>query len=46
MSAHAQISDAHTTSSQAVRPRLFGVAYRVLGSAPDADDVVQDAWMR
>jgi RNA polymerase sigma-70 factor, ECF subfamily len=31
---------------QAVRPRLFGVAYRVLGSAADADDVVQDAWMR
>ena len=46
MSAHAQISDAHTASFQAVRPRLFGVAYRVLGSATDAEDVVQDAWMR
>ena len=46
MSAHAQISDAHTTSFQAVRPRLFGIAYRLLGSATDADDVVQDAWMR
>ena len=46
MSAYAQISDAHTASFQAVRPRLFGVAYRVLGSAADADDVVQDAWMR
>ena len=46
MSAHAQISDAHTASFQAVRPRLFGVGYRVLGSAADADDVVQDAWMR
>jgi RNA polymerase sigma-70 factor (ECF subfamily) len=42
MSAHAQISDAHTASFRAVRPRLFGIAYRVLGSATDADDVVQD----
>ena len=31
---------------EALRPRLFGVAYRVLGSAPDAEDVVQDAWLR
>jgi len=46
MSAHAQISDAHTASFQAVRSRLFGIAYRLLGSATDADDVVQDAWMR
>ena len=46
MSAHAQISDAHTASFEAVRPRLFGIAYRVLGSATGADDVVQDAWMR
>jgi RNA polymerase sigma-70 factor (ECF subfamily) len=28
------------------RPRLFGIARRVLGSAADADDVVQEAWMR
>jgi RNA polymerase sigma-70 factor (ECF subfamily) len=33
-------------SFQVVRPRLFGIAYRVLGSANDADDVVQDAWIR
>jgi RNA polymerase sigma-70 factor, ECF subfamily len=46
MSAHAQISGAHTASFQAVRPRLFGIAYRVLGSATDVDDVAQDAWMR
>ena len=31
---------------QANRPRLFGVAYRMLGSASDAEDVVQDAWLR
>lgn len=29
-----------------VRPRLFGIAYRMLGSAAEAEDVVQDAWMR
>jgi RNA polymerase sigma-70 factor (ECF subfamily) len=33
-------------SFQVVRPRLFGIACRVLGSANDADDVVQDAWIR
>jgi RNA polymerase sigma-70 factor (ECF subfamily) len=29
-----------------VRPRLFGIAYRMLGSAAEADDVLQDAWLR
>jgi RNA polymerase sigma-70 factor (ECF subfamily) len=28
------------------RPRLLRIARRVLGSAADADDVVQEAWMR
>ena len=28
------------------RARLFGVAYRMLGSRADAEDVVQDAWLR
>jgi RNA polymerase sigma-70 factor (ECF subfamily) len=28
------------------RPRLLSIARRVLGSAADADDVVQEAWMR
>jgi RNA polymerase sigma-70 factor (ECF subfamily) len=46
MTAYAAVSDAHVASFQAVRPRLFGIAYRVLGSAAEADDVVQDAWMR
>ena len=29
-----------------VRPRLFGIAYRMLGSAAEAEDIVQDAWVR
>jgi RNA polymerase sigma-70 factor (ECF subfamily) len=28
------------------RPRLLGLAYRMLGSITDAEDVVQDAWLR
>lgn len=29
-----------------VRPRLFGIAYRMLGSASEAEDIVQDVWVR
>jgi RNA polymerase sigma-70 factor (ECF subfamily) len=29
-----------------VRPRLYGIAYRMLGSAAEAEDIVQDVWMR
>ncbi|VXB70756.1 RNA polymerase sigma-70 factor [Pseudoclavibacter sp. 8L] len=31
---------------QTLRPRLFGIAYRILGSVAEAEDVVQDAWVR
>lgn len=31
---------------EALRPRLFGIAYRMLGVRADAEDVPQDAWLR
>lgn len=31
---------------EAYRPRLRGVAYRMLGGVADAEDIVQDAWLR
>ncbi|KFC68358.1 RNA polymerase sigma-70 factor [Massilia sp. LC238] len=37
----------HTqTIFNALRPRLFSIAYRMLGIRADAEDVVQDAWLR
>lgn len=34
------------TAFAQVRPRLFGIAYRMLGSAAEAEDIVQDVWLR
>jgi len=34
------------TDVLAIRPRLFGIAYRILGSVTDAEDVVQSAYQR
>ena len=31
---------------QTERSLLFSIAYRMLGSASEAEDVLQDAWMR
>ena len=31
---------------ESVRSRLFGIAYQTLGRAADAEDVVQDVWIR
>ncbi|MFI6007523.1 RNA polymerase sigma-70 factor [Streptomyces sp. NPDC051243] len=38
--------DRATRQFMAARPQLFGIAYRVLGSATEAEDIVQDAWLR
>lgn len=35
-----------TTLFTRLRPRLLGVAYRMLGALPEAEDVVQDVWLR
>lgn len=29
-----------------VRPRLFSIAYRILGNAAQAEDIVQDVWLQ
>jgi RNA polymerase sigma factor (sigma-70 family) len=39
-------SDDGISVFESVRPRLFGIAYRMLGSAAEAEDIVQDAWLR
>ena len=41
-----EVSETDTASFEVVRSRLFGIAYRVLGNASEAEDVVQDAWIR
>lgn len=46
MSGAASMSDADTAVFEAERPRLRGLAYRMTGTPDDADDVVQDAWLR
>jgi RNA polymerase sigma-70 factor (ECF subfamily) len=38
--------DTQTDIFQALRPRLFGIAYRMLGVRADAEDIVQEAWLR
>ena len=38
--------DPETTLFEQHRPRLFGLAYRMLGTPADAEDVLHDAWLR
>lgn len=38
--------DRATRDFIAARPQLFGIAYRVLGSSAEAEDVLQEAWLR
>lgn len=37
---------ARTAAFEAQRPRLMRLAYRMLGSVTEAEDVLQDAWLR
>jgi RNA polymerase sigma-70 factor (ECF subfamily) len=38
--------DSDTRTFDAARPRLQRIAYRMLGSVAEAEEVVQDAWLR
>jgi RNA polymerase sigma-70 factor (ECF subfamily) len=40
-----ELDDAVATFLRA-RPRLLQIAYRILGDVPEAEDVVQEAWLR
>jgi len=40
------VSEADAATFEAVRPRLLGIAHRIVGAAADAEDVVQDTWIR
>ena len=39
-------ADEGLSAFMSVRPRLFGIAYRMLGNAAEAEEVVQDVWLR
>ena len=40
------IADDGLSAFLRMRPRLFGIAYRMLGRAAEAEDIVQDVWIR
>jgi RNA polymerase sigma-70 factor, ECF subfamily len=43
---HFDSLDQATSAFLRVRSRLFGIAYRMLGTAAEAEDIVQDVWLR
>ncbi|MEV0623880.1 RNA polymerase sigma-70 factor [Nonomuraea sp. NPDC050404] len=43
---HTQTLEEAASAFVELRPRLFGIAYRLLGSATEAEDVVQEVWLR
>jgi RNA polymerase sigma-70 factor (ECF subfamily) len=40
------VTDWNEATFETYRPLLFSIAYRMLGSASEAEDVVQDTWLR
>ena len=40
------MSDGPSTAAERLRPKLLAVAYRMLGTVADAEDAVQDAYLR
>ena len=38
--------DHRTSAFQEHRPKLYGIAYRMLGTKADAEDTLQDAYLR
>src|SRR5690606_35996698 len=38
--------DTAVATFESVRPRLFGIAYRMMGTVAEAEDLVQEAWLR
>jgi RNA polymerase sigma-70 factor (ECF subfamily) len=38
--------DQATSAYLKLRPRLFGIAYRMLGSVAEAEDILQEVWLR
>jgi RNA polymerase sigma-70 factor (ECF subfamily) len=46
LNAEADQHDDGLSAFTEVRPRLFGIAYRMLGSVAEAEDIVQDVWLR
>jgi RNA polymerase sigma-70 factor (ECF subfamily) len=43
---NAEIHPSHEADFEAHRPLLFAIAYRMLGSAMEAEDIVQEAYLR
>ena len=46
MSSRTDATDDGLSAFVHAQPRLFGIVYRILGSAAEAEDVVQDVWTR
>jgi RNA polymerase sigma-70 factor (ECF subfamily) len=39
-------ASARAAEFEAIRPQLLAVAYRLTGTVADAEDMVQEAWLR